>query len=166
VARNGRGVQAALVAWLVTVGIDLFFNAGLFSPLFDQDREPGLLSDEVLFRRVPFAYVVLLVGVGALTVILDLTAFRGVRSGALVGGLFGAVASLLGVIYVWTAIEMTGLFVAGGALVQVVEFAAAGAVIGAYKEAANRRRVTRWALITALMAAVLGIVIQNLLGTS
>lgn len=159
-------MRSALVAWLVAVGIDILFNAGLFSALFDQAREPGLLPDAVLFRRIPLAYLALLVGVAALTVVLDLTGSRGARPGAVVGALFGAVVSVLGVFYVWTAIEMTGLFVAAGALVLIAEFTAAGAVIGAYKAAFDRARVTRIALVAAIGAAATGIVIQNVLGSS
>jgi len=166
VVTGGGAVRSALVAWLVAVGVDLFFNAGLFSPLFDREREPSLITDELLFRRVPFAYLALLVGVVALTVVLDLTGSRGARSGAVVGALFGVVVSVLGVFYVWTAIEMTGLFVAAGALVLIAEFAAAGAVVGAYKAAFDRTRVTRVALLGALVAAIAGILIQNVLGST
>ena len=138
-ASPARGLSARPVtlAWLVAVGVDLFFNAGLFSGLFDQGREPGLLGDDSLFRRIPVAYLGLLVGV---------------------------IAALLGIVYLWTAIEMTGAFVVAGAFVQVVEFAAAGAVLGAWRGDAGRRRVTRTAIVAALLAAVAGIVIQNLLG--
>jgi hypothetical protein len=47
--------------------------------------------------------------------------------------------------------------------VQVAEFAAAGAVLGAWRGDAGRRRVTRSAILAALLAAMAGIVIQNLM---
>jgi hypothetical protein len=161
---RGLSVRSVALAWLVAVGVDLFFNAGLFSGLFDQDREPGLLGDDSLFRRIPVAYLALPVGVAALGWIMDRADRRGFASGAVVGAGFGVVAGLLGVVTLWTAIEMTGLFVAAGAFVQVVEFASAGAVIGACKADADQSRVTRLALLAALLAAIGGIVAQNLIG--
>jgi hypothetical protein len=148
----------------MAVGVDLLFNAGLFSGLFDQGREPGLLADEVLFRRVPVAYLLLVVGVIALAWAIDVSYRVGAAAGAILGAGFGLVTALLGVVYVWTAIAMTGLFVAAGALVQVIEFAAAGAVIGACKGSADQRRVTRVSLTVALLAAVAGVAAQNLIG--
>lgn len=155
--------RSVLVAWLLAIGIDLFFNAGLFSGLFDQSREPGLLPDEVLFRRVPVAYLALAVGVAALAWVMDRTHLRGAWNGANLGAAFGAVASLLGVITLWTAIDLTGAFVAGGVLVQIVGSAAAGATLGAYRGTSSPGRVTRTALLIALLAAIGGVVLQNLL---
>lgn len=156
-------MRPVLLAWLVAVGVDLLFNAGLFSGLFDQQREPGLITDEALFRRIPVAYLGLLVGVVALAWVIDHTSARDSVSGAVMGAGFGVVTSTLGFVSLWTAIEMTGAFVAAGALVQIAEFAAAGAVIGACRGDADQRRVTRAAVVTALAFAMLGLVIQNLL---
>jgi hypothetical protein len=155
-------MRPVLVGWLLTVGVDLFFNAGLFANLFDQDREPGLLSDPVLFRRIPVAYLGLAVGVAALAWLLDKADLRGVQVGARVGGLAGAVFALVGVVGLWTALEMTGLFVAAAVLVQIIEFAAAGAFLGAYRQGPGNRSV-RVALIVAFGLALAGIIIQNLL---
>lgn len=165
-ASPARGLSARPVtlAWLVAVGVDIFFNAGLFSGLFDQAREPGLLGDDSLFRRIPVAYLGLLVGVIALAWVVDRSGRRDAVSGAVIGSGFGVIAALLGIVSLWTAIEMTGAFVAAGAFVQVVEFAAAGAVLGAWRGDAGRRRVTRSAILAALLAAIAGIVIQNLMG--
>jgi hypothetical protein len=162
--RRGLSVRPVALAWLMAIGVDLFFNAGIFSGLFDQDREPGLLGDDSLFRRIPVAYLGLLVGVAALGWIMDRSGRSGLASGAMVGAGFGVVAGLLGVVTLWTAIEMTGLFVTAGALVQVAEFASAGAVIGACKADVDQSRVTRLALFAALLAAIGGIVAQNLMG--
>ena len=156
-------VRPVLSAWALAVGVDLFFNAGLFVGLFDQGREPGLLADADLFRRVPVAYVGLLIGVTALGWLVDAIDLRGLRSGALTGALAGAVAASLGIVLVWTAIEMTGWFVAAGVLVQIAEFGAVGAFLGAFRDSARPRRVATIAIVVSCALAVAGIVLQNLL---
>lgn len=161
--RQALRVRPLLVAWVLTIGVDLFFNAGLFSNLFDQDREPGLLPDPVLFRRIPVAYLALAVGVTALGWLFDRIDLRGGRRGAGVGGLFGVVVALLGVVNLWTALEMTGLFVVAAVLVQVVEFGIAGAFLGAYRDDPEPKRLIRVGLIVGILFAATGIIIQNLL---
>jgi hypothetical protein len=62
----------------------------------------------------------------------------------------------------WTAVDMTGTFVTAGVTVQVCEMAAAGGVLGAFKVSRDRRRLSRRILMLALLAAVAGILLQNL----
>jgi hypothetical protein len=155
--------RPVVVGWFLAVGIDLFFNAGLFSGLFDQTREPSLLPDAVLARRVAVAYAALAIAVAALAWLLDRTDRRGALAGAVLGALAGLVFAAMGIVMLWTAIDMTGTFVAAGALVQVAEMAGAGAVLGAFRTGADRRRLTRRALVFALLAAAGGIVLQNIM---
>lgn len=161
---SGRAlaIRPVLTAWVLTVGVDLFFNAGVFGPLFDREREPSLLSDEQLFRRIPMAYLVLLAGVTALAWIIDSTDVVDVRRGIGVGVLTGVTFSLMGLVFLWTAVEMTGVFVAAGSLVVIVEFASAGWVLSAFRTGLDAARLTRRVLLIALLSAIAGIVIQNL----
>lgn len=154
-----------IVAWLLTIGVDFFFNAGLFGELFDQSREPGLLSDAVLFQRIPVAYFALAVGVTALGWLFDVTDVREMWRGTRFGALAGFVVACLGIVNLWTALEMTGWFVAAGMFVQVVEFGVAGAFLGAYRGSPNRKQLTRFSLGAALLAAAAGVVLQNVLNT-
>lgn len=156
-------VRPLVAAWLLTVGVDLFFNAGLFSGLFDQNREPGLLSDSELFRRIPIAYLALAVGVTAVAWLFDRLDVRGMWQGAWMGVAAGLAVACLGIVTLWTALEMTGLFVAGGLLVQVVEFGVAGTYFGAHRNDPDPSHSTRVALGVALVAAIAGIVVQNIL---
>ncbi|MGB7860867.1 MAG: hypothetical protein WBM90_10250 [Acidimicrobiia bacterium] len=152
-----------IVAWLLVVGVDLFFNAGVFTRLFDQSREPGLLSDAVLFRRIPVTYLALAVGVAALAWLFDRLDVKGSPRGTIYGGLAGVAVVLLGVINLWAAIEMTGLFVASAALVQIVELGAAGSFFGSYRVTATPKRRVRITMAISLVLGILGVVIQNLL---
>lgn len=161
-ADRAFAIRPVLTTWALTVGVDLFFNAGVFMPLFDQEREPSLLPDEQLFRRIPVAYLALLAGVTSLAWIIDRIDIANVRHGVMVGTLAGVVFSLMGVIYLWTAIEMTAWFVAAGSLVVIVEFASAGWALSAFRRGPDTAPPTSRILLIALLAAVVGIVIQNL----
>jgi hypothetical protein len=87
-------VQPVFWAWLVAVGVDLLYNAGVFSPLFDQDREPGLLTDPDLFARIPVAYVVVALEVTGVAWAMDRSQVAGAMPGAALGA---GVGLLLGV---------------------------------------------------------------------
>lgn len=151
-----------LVAWVVGIAVDLLLNAGVFMSLFDQEREPSLLPDAVLFRRIPVAYLALLVGVASLAWMLDRIGPSDIRRGAIAGAAWGLVLALMGVVSLWTAIEMTGIFVAAAALVAVVQFASVGAVLTAFRLGQEPGRLTRRFLLVAFLAAALAVVIQNL----
>jgi hypothetical protein len=155
-------VRPVLTAWALTVGLDLFFNAGVFAPLFDPQREPSLISDEELFSRIPVAYAVLLAGASFLAWIIDRTDASTTRRGILVGTSTGLVFALMGVVYLWTALEMSGVFVAAGSLVVTAEFASAGWALSAFRRSSRAAHPTRRILLVALLAAVAGVVIQNL----
>lgn len=153
-----------LLGWLAAIAVDLFFNAGVFSPLFDQVREPGLLPDDVLFRRIPVAYLAVGFAVAALAWLLDRGKLTGPRSGMLAGGALGLLLAMTGIVWLWTAIEMTGLFVAAGVIVQVGQMGAAGAVLGAATGRTDQQRILRWTLAGVAIAVVAAVIAQNVVG--
>lgn len=150
------------LSWLLAVGIDLFFNAGVFAGLFEQSREPSLLPDATLFRRIPVAYLALAVGITALAWLLDRLGTTGALAGATAGGLVGAALGLLGVVNVWTALEMTGQFVLLASVVQVSQFALAGAFLGAYRVSSMTRGLTSRAIVGFLVLSAAAVLAQNL----
>lgn len=125
---TGRSRIRIGLAWLAMVGVDLLFHAGLFASVFDQAREPGLLADEVLFRRIPFAYATLMAGALALWWILEWTGSRG-PSALVIGATSGLTVGLMGLGALWTAIDITGLLVAAGIVVLVAQGAVAAKVL-------------------------------------
>lgn len=148
------------LAWLMTIGIDLFFHAGVFVGVFDQSREPALLSDEVLFRRIPFAYAALLLGTIALAWILDRA--RVSREGARqIGTVAGVIVGIVGYGGLWTAIDLTGLLVLVGVVVLAVQGAAAASVLTA---ALDTRKLSIRVGATFVVLFALGQVAANLLG--
>ena len=158
------GLKPIGLAWLLAIGVDLFFNAGVLAGLFDQAREPGLLADEVLFRRIPVAYLAVAGGVTVIAWLIErLDLPPRSHSGALLGGVIGLTFALMGVVYLWTAIEMTGLFVASAALVQTVQFAMAGWFLTKYKMS-DGNGLTWKALTLAALLGLAGVIAQNFLG--
>ena len=147
----------------MAVGIDLFYNAGVFSPLFDQTREPGLLTDGELFTRIPVAYLILAVEVVALAWVLDRVPAAGAVPGAITGAAAGALLGLGGAVWLWTAIEMTAAFVGAAVVVQVSMLAAAGGVLGAAASGTSIGRLRITCSVAFLLSVTLAILAQNLL---
>lgn len=152
------------LAWLLGVGVDLFFNAGVFTGLFDQSREPSLLADEALFRRIPIAYLALAVGMLGLAWLVERLGIDRPLTGTAVGGMVGLMFALMGVVNLWTAVELTGLFVAGAVLVQVTQFAVAGSLLERYKGRVETKGLARGAIASFLALVAAGVVAQNLIG--
>jgi hypothetical protein len=144
---------------VLAIGVDLFFNAGLFAGLFDQGREPALLADEALFARVPIAYLLLLLGVLALAWLVDRVEVQGGREGLRLGAAMGLIVAALGTMYLWTAIDLTVPFVGAGVLVQVTQFAASGAALGNTRVGGRQR----WVVGVGMLLVVGGVVLQNVL---
>ena len=148
------------LAWVAMIGVDLLFHAGLFAGVFDQAREPNLLSDAVLFRRIPAAYATLLVAAAALAWLLDRTATTR-RSPRLTGAVAGAVIGVLGLGAVWTAVDITGLLVGAGFVVLIAQ----GAVAATVLTWQGQNRPLAYRVIGFTIAAfIVGQVAANLLG--
>lgn len=147
------------LAWLTAVGVDLFFNAGVFAPLFDQSREPALLPDDALARRIPVAFALLAVAVTALTWLLEAVGARGIKA-VRIGATAGLITGLFGLGATWTALDVTGLFVMAGVVVATAEGAASAAVLTSRRSGTSLR--IRVAVAFVLLAGV-GQIVANLL---
>lgn len=145
---GGRRWGRITLAWLATIGVDLLFHAGLFAGVFDQSREPSLLTDEELFGRIPFAYAALLGGVVVLAWVLERTGSTKAESLG-IGAAAGLVIGVLGLGALWTAIDITGLLVVAGTVVLVAQGITAARVLTSSLE------------IRALSFRVLGFVIAS-----
>ncbi len=123
-----RSWARVTLAWLAAIGVDLLFHAGLFAEIFDASREPSLLSDDVLFRRIPVAYATLLLGIVALAWLLQ--RFESTGESALgFGAGAGLVVGAMGFGGLWTAVDITGLLVVAGTVVLVAQGIAAAKVL-------------------------------------
>ncbi len=149
-----------VLAWLLVVGIDLFFNAGLVAWMFDQRREPNLLPDTILFRRIPAAYLALALSVVALAWLVDRIQLPVGRAAA-VGGIAGLVVGVQGLGALWTAIDITGVFVMVGIAILAIQGAAAGWLLASPQPVG---RLVRWVVPGFVALVVLGQVAANVIG--
>jgi hypothetical protein len=145
-------------------GVDLFLNAGVFTGLFEQSREPSLLADEVLSARIPVTYVVVAVGVATVAWVVDVAQIAGARRGLITGSAMGLLFGLTGLVWLWTAVEMTLLFVGAGLVVQTAQMAAAGIVLGVARRDLPARQLRWRSAAAALALAITAIVIENVIG--
>jgi hypothetical protein len=148
------------LAWLLAIGVDLLLHAGVFAGLFDSSRERALLPEAILFRRIPFAYAGLLVGVVALAWMLDRVGDPK-RSGVWVGAGAGLAVGILGIGGLWTAIDITGPLVLAGIFVLVTQGAAAAAVLSSKLKTG---RLAARVGVAFVAFVVIGQVAANLIG--
>jgi len=52
---RSRAIKTTIFSWLVFIGIDFFFHAGVIKSLW-KEEVPVFLPDEELFERIPFGY--------------------------------------------------------------------------------------------------------------
>ena len=127
------------VAWLVSLGFDLFLHAGVLATLYVRPS-PFLLSADTAFRRIPLGYAAFLVLTAALYWLFRQLGIRdwfaGLRLGLVTGlTLWGA----------WT-LGLYSISVAEGDLLfawwlgQGAEMGLAGAFLGAAASGMERRR--------------------------
>jgi hypothetical protein len=56
---SARAISSVAAAWVLCIGFDLFFHAGLIARLY-LEPSPFLLPPEVAFRRIPLGYLAFL----------------------------------------------------------------------------------------------------------
>lgn len=155
-----RYVQLSLLVWIAMIGIDFFLHGGIFAAMYLQDS-PFLLSNMEAFRRIPLGYLALLVTAGLIVWIIERASARGWRKGLVVGLGLGAVMGLSSSIGLFSIITASPQFLAASFVAQVVEMAAAGALIGQGLMIHSLRRLTLIVVIGFVVLLVGTIVLQN-----
>jgi len=154
-------LRIALVAWLLSLGVDLFLHAGLLARLYVAPS-PFLLDAGAAFRRIPAGYLTFLVLTGALAWLMRRLGLEGAGGGFRFGLAAGGV--------VWGALAL-GLFsistapvalLVGWWLGQSFELALAGAVIGAALAGAPVRRLLGKVVIAVVVLGVATVALQSL----
>jgi len=160
-------VAAALSAWLAYVAVDFLLHAALLASWWQTTASFWLPPFE-LFLRIPFGYGSFLIYCVALTWLLkhvdghSVSVARWARFGTLAGLVYGTASVLamysvvpvpLSAMLVWPGSAAAGSAAAG---------AAAGWVVGAVRPWRRVGMVVLWMVI----AVIVGIVIQNLLGVT
>ncbi len=158
---RGRLIAIALLAFVATLGFDLFLHAGVLAPLY-VEPSPFLLPPWDAFRRIPLGYAsfaLIIALVTGLMARLGVTGWaRGLRFGLVFGiCVWGSFA--LGLASISTA--STGLLAAWFAG-QSLELGLVGIIVGSGLASGNLRTLAWKVPVFTLLAAAIGIGIQNL----
>ncbi len=154
-----RLINVALV-WLAMLAVDLVLHAGLLSGFYVAGGA-FLLEPMDAFIRIPAGYAAFLILAAAIVWLLERLEATGIRDGARVGLLAGAVvwgALVLGLWSISTA--EPGLLVAWW-IGQSVELGVGGAVAGALLAGARPRRVGAWVIAMLVAALLIVVVLQS-----
>jgi len=156
-----RTAASIALAWLVTIAIDFVIFGGVFAGVLEGADHPAVLAPEQLFARIPAGYGSFLLEVVLLHWLLKASQRPGITGGLLTGTLAGLVFASAVALGLWSfsTVPVTALVLWW--LTLLLQFAAAGAVLGAANTPLWSRART-WAIggVVALIAA--GVVLQNL----
>jgi hypothetical protein len=148
---SARAIFSVAAAWVLCIGFDLFFHAGLIARLY-LEPSPFLLAPEVAFRRIPLGYLAFLgltLGLFWLFRRLDVKGARaGFRHGAVAGAVVWGILSL-GLYSISTA---PPLLLAAWWIGQALELGLAGAVLGAAANGVPLRRI--WTMVAAAVVVL------------
>ena len=166
-ATNGQSVRRltriALLAFLATIGFDLFLHAGVLAPLYAQP-DSFLLAPREAFFRIPIGYASFMLLIALVTWLMPQLRVIGLARGLRFGLIFGMLvwgSFVLGLASISTAPTdlLFGWFVG-----QTLEFGVIGLVVGGGLARANLKPLAWKVLVFAVVAAAIGIAIQNALG--
>ena len=136
----GRIAAAAVVAWIVSLGLGFFVNDFLLAGLVAANAS-ALRPDADVIAKLPIGFAFLLIGFFAFAYAYA-KGYEG-GDGVLEGIRFGVLVSLVvigfGLIWMYVAYPITASYAAAIILDSIVECSIYGAIIGAiYKPAAKR----------------------------
>ena len=149
-----RLFAVGFLGWLATIGVDLFFHAGVFAGVFFESS-PFLLAPTELFVRIPLGYLAFLLMTALLVWLMARLSVSGLVAGARFGLSIGAVVhggSALGLASVSTA---SSSFIVVWFVGQTVQAGVAGAVIG---RGLAVERLTKLAASVVVLVVVLVVI--------
>ena len=156
-----KPIPTVLIAWFLSLGIDLFLHGGLFARLY-LTPSPFILPADLAFRRIPLGYLTLLLLTAALFWFCRRLDVRGIRAGWTHGIGLGAVlwgALVLGLYSISTAsVPLLAAWWAG----QTLELGVAGGVIGGIAAGITFRRMLFGVMLIVVALFVLTVALQSL----
>ena len=158
----GHKVKVGLLAFVATIGFDLFLHAGILSPFYSSTSS-FLLSPQESFGRIPIGYLSFAVLTALLLWLMHRLDIRGWRNGLYFGLVFGTLvwgSLVLGLYSISTA---NPALLIGWFLGQTAELGLGGMIIGSGLATNRLLPLLIKVLIFSVVAAILGIVIQNVL---
>ena len=156
-----RTVASIALAWLVTIAIDFVIFGGLFAGVLEGANHPAVLAPEQLFARIPAGYASFLLEVVLLHWLLKTSQRPGITGGLLTGTLAGLVFASAVALGLWSFTTTPVTALALWWLTLLLQFTAAGGVLGAANSPLWSRTRT-WAIGGSVALIAAGVVLQNL----
>lgn len=153
--------QMSLLVWMALIGVDFFLHAGLFASIYVEDS-PFLLSAIDSFRRIPFGYLALLVTAGLLVWIFYQASVAGWRRGFVTGLVLGIAMGASATFGLYSISTASLQLLIAWFVVQVVEMAMAGAIIGQGLVADSLRRLIVVVIVGFILLFAVTLVMQNI----
>ena len=147
------------VAWLVSLGFDLFLHAGALAALYARPSA-FLLSADTAFRRIPLGYGSFLVLTAALWWLFRRVGVRDWFAGLRLGLLAGLILWGAWTLGLYSISVAEGDLLIGWWLGQGAETGLAGAFLGAATSGMERRRYLTKAAAVAAVLVVATVVLQ------
>ncbi|HKZ92314.1 MAG TPA: hypothetical protein VJZ50_09255 [Candidatus Limnocylindrales bacterium] len=155
-------VRAAVLAWMLVVGIDFFVNAGMLTMLWEGPSS-FLLSTADLFLRIPMGYAALLLWSVLVVWLVTRLHIERPRGGAVFGAKLGMLVSVAGMLGLASISTISATIALGWATTQIVEFAVVGYVGTLALRAGGTRRMTLAIIGLTLLLVAGGLIAQNLI---
>ena len=148
---SARPIFSVAAAWVLCIGFDLFFHAGLIARLY-LEPSPFLLPPEVAFRRIPLGYLTFLGLTLGLFWLLSRLNVKGVLAGFRYGVVTGAVVWGILSLGLYSISTASPPLLAAWWFGQTVELGLAGAVLGAAAHGVPLGRI--WAMVAATVVVL------------
>lgn len=158
---KGYLVKIGILAFIATIGFDLFFHAGILNPLYSNSNS-FLLAPEESFRRIPLGYLSFAILTALVLWLMLRLEIQGWRRGLVFGLILGALvwgSLALGLFSISTA---SPILLISWFLGQTVELGIGGMVIGSGLATNRLRSLLVKVAIFFTVSVVLAIVLQNI----
>jgi hypothetical protein len=156
-----KPVPTVLIAWFLSLGIDLFLHGGLLARLY-LIKSPFILPADEAFRRIPLGYLAFLLLTAALFWLCRRLDVRGIRAGWRHGFVFGVVLWGSLVVGLYSISTATVPMLAAWSVGQAVELGVSGGIIGGVAAGIPLRRMFFWVTLIVGALLVLTIALQSL----
>ena len=156
----GHLVKTGILAFIATIGFDLFLHAGILNSLYSSDS-PFLLAPGEAFSRIPLGYLSFAILIALVLWLMLRLEIQGWRRGLVFGLIFGAVVwgSLgLGLFSISTA---SPILLVGWFLGQTIELGIGAMIMGSGLANSRLRFLLVKVVVFFIITVVLAIVLQN-----
>lgn len=154
-----RLLYIVLLAWLVTIAIDIFQNAGLFAKMW-LDSSSAFLPPEKLAQRIPLGFIALLLLVILLTWLMVRLNISGWKQGASFGLKFGVLFEAAATLGTLSAFSVSPSLIIAWFLGGVIKDSILCMIIGSGLGGAHLGRLWAKAIVFIVVIVIVTLILQ------